>query len=93
MESFDLKQPWEELPGKYADFAGLLLDGETIIEAEVTCTVPELLKVGTVNFTGTIVSFTITGGSDGDYGVFTIKVTGSMGSKREREVSILVLET
>lgn len=93
MDSFDSKQPWEELPGKYVDFANLLLSGETISTAEVTCSVPALLKDGSVNASGTVVSFTITGGVDGDYGVFTVRVTGTLGTKREREVSILVLET
>lgn len=88
--SFLPKQPQEVLPGRYFDFEPLLLTGEVISTATVTSSPVDLVEAGSVQWSGTVVSWTIAGGSDGDKVVFTIVATGDMGSVREREVKITV---
>lgn len=87
------KQADEVLPGRYYDFKKLFLDGETIESATVVSSVEGMVAADSVAFSGSVVTWTITGGTDGDVAIFTISAVGSLGSTREREVSIKVKDT
>lgn len=93
MLEFSPKAPGETVTGYYLDFVDHLQAGETLTNATVTCSIPALLLAGSVAWSGTKVSWTITGGNDGDYGVFSVSVTGSLGTTRTATVAISISTT
>ena len=86
------KQPREVIPGVYIDFKKRLLSEEFIDTAIVTPSVPSVI-VSNILYSGTVVSWTVSGGNSGDICVFTAIVTGSKGSVREAEVQISIEDT
>lgn len=86
------KQPGETVQGLFIDFRKRFLSGETVTTATVTSSVAGMVAVGSVEWSGSIVSWAATGGANGDSTVFTVVATGSLGSIREGEVSMKVKE-
>lgn len=86
------KQPGETVQGLYIDFKKRFLTEETVTSATVTSSVADMVLPGSVEWSGTIVSWAATGGVNGENTVFTVSATGSMGSIREGEVSMKVKE-
>lgn len=84
------KQPGETVQGCYIDFRKRLLTGETVTSATVTSSIEGMVSPGSVEWSGTVVSWAATGGTNGDNTVFTAVATGSLGSVREGEVSMKV---
>ena len=93
MYQLEDKQPYEEIPGAFFDFRNRLMPGESIESATVICDNPAMLGAGSVSFSGTVVTWKIIGGNHGDTAIFTVRVVGSLGSKREAEMHINVVET
>lgn len=92
MFQFRDKQPYEVLPGRYIDFGELLLENEVIQSFTVECSIPELLEAGSAVASGTVVSWTIVGGEHDTFGIFTVKVVGSLGSKRQLDAGIHIID-
>lgn len=93
MYQLENKQPYEEIPGVFFDFRNRLLPEESIVAATVICDKPAMLEAESVAFGGKVVTWKIIGGNDGDAAIFTVRVVGSLGSKREAEMHINVVET
>lgn len=85
---FDPKRPDEIIPGCFVDFAARLLENETISSGTVTSSVAGTVE--SVDWSGTIISWTAKGGSVGDNILFTIEVVGSLGSVREVTIHMAV---
>ena len=86
------KQPGETVQGLFIDFRKRFLTGETVTSATVTSSVDGMVSPGSVEWSGSVVSWAATGGVNGDNAVFTVVATGSLGSIREGEVSMKVKE-
>lgn len=84
------KTPDETVKSRYGDFINLLLSGETISSAGVTVA-DDLAVVSNVQFSGSIVTFDISGGNDGDTICLHISANGSLGSIRHRKMYMRIL--
>lgn len=82
------KQPNETIKGLWIDFQNKLLTGETISIGTVTGSVGGVVQ--NVQTSGTRITWDATAGTAGDVVIFTISVTGSLGSIRDAAAMMVI---
>ena len=87
IEVFDPKYPIAVIKGCGVDFAKLLLNGETIQNATVT---GAPTTTDNVQYSGTKVSWDVSGGTAGQVIVFTVTAAGSLGTVEQVQAKMLV---
>lgn len=78
----------ETIKGVWLDFKNRLQDGETISSKTVTASDATVLQ--NVQISGTRITWDAVGGTPGTTVIFTITVTGSLGSVRSAEAVMLI---
>lgn len=80
----------EEIPLAGVDFVNRFKTNETVLSAVVTCTPTGVVDAESIQYSGTQVLFTVTGGTVGDVTI-NVVATGANGSVREATVYMKIV--